>query len=155
MEKQVHFLKLIAQRCGLAPLKEVALQPGMKSVYRFTVHYDQLRASDCIATLKQPNRGAILLEVVYQGRFDHKPLTRVIDLTQYELFVTTLQKLSFDKLPDQDNVPFYGTDWWLIERAAGSFLKNVLLAPATAQGHHATLVQAIRFYFPEVIREMV
>jgi hypothetical protein len=52
-------------------------------------------------------------------------------------------------------MPLYGLDFWMIERASGSFVRGVIVAPQTAQGAHAKLVEAIRTYLPEALRMVV
>jgi hypothetical protein len=148
-----HFYS-IAERLGVLPLRQMALLPGTKGVYRITIHYETKASVDSVATLRCFGTEGVTLEVVYGGRFGHKPIIRRVTLQAYEGFVTALQNLRFDHMPDQDNIPFYGVDGWLIERAAGGFLKRVTLSPQSASGVHAQLVDAVRQYLPDAVREI-
>lgn len=148
-----HFYS-VAERVGVPPLRQVALSPGTKGVYRLTVHYETKASADSIATLRRFGTDGVSLEVVYSGRFGNKPIIRRVTLQDYERFVSALQNLKFDQISDQDHIPFYGADAWLIERAAGGFWKRVTLAPSTTTGVHAQLVDAVRQYLPDAVREI-
>ena len=86
--------------------------------------------------------------------FGGKPLVYNVTTQRYEHFVATLNAVRFDQLDDQPALPPYGADLWLLERAAGSFTKSVVLAPDRAEGTHATLVAAVRADLPEALREV-
>lgn len=153
MEYQAYLLRSIGDQMKLTPLQKVAMQPGISAVYRLTVRYHDRRACDSVATL-QRWREQMTLEIVYRGRFDHKPLKMTIQPTRYEAFVASLHKLHFDHLKDQPNLPTYGADLWLLERAAGSFAKSLILAPELAVGIYVELVNAVKTYLPEMLREV-
>jgi hypothetical protein len=153
LEYQAYLLRSIGDQMKLTPLPKVASQPGISAVYRLTVRYHDRRACDSAATL-QRWRDRMALEIVYRGRFDHKPLAITVQPTRYEAFVAALHKLHFDQLNDQQNLPTYGVDLWLLERAAGSFAKSLILSPELATDVHAALVQAVKTYLPETLREV-
>jgi hypothetical protein len=155
MEQIAGLLRDIAARAGVERVRQVALRPGVKAVYRVTIQYDRMRAADTVATLISRNTGEALLEVVYLGHFGNRPITRQLSARQVEDFAVTLSALAFDKLPDQPNIPFYGVDVWLVERGAGGFVKSVLVAPAVAKDAHAGLVECVRAALPEAVREIV
>jgi hypothetical protein len=152
MDEQRLLLRNIGLRMGVSPLKQAALQPGMTGVYRLTIHYADARAHDSIATLARVGLGRIAGEFVYLGKFAHKPIQREFSLSVYEQMADGLQRLHFDQLNDQPDVPFYGVDLWLVERAAGSFSKSIVVAPATASGVHLQLVDTLRRLFPDAVR---
>jgi hypothetical protein len=92
---------------------------------------------------------------VYRRALDQKPLRYHLDDERYHQWVSALQGLRFDQLPDQPDLPPYDSlDVWLIERAAGTFYHGVILAPATAQDIYARLVNAVKHGVPEVLREV-
>ncbi|MDX1993642.1 MAG: hypothetical protein SF029_14735 [bacterium] len=155
MERYASVLREIAERASLKPVKEIALLPGMKAVYRVTLHYFDFRASDSVVTVCCGRSNDALSEAVYVGRFGNRPLTRTLGTRDYENFVRTIMSLSFDKLPDQQHIPVYGADVCMVERAAGTFVKGVIFAPQKAEGHYHTLFAAIKTYLPEALREMV
>jgi hypothetical protein len=154
----IHALREIAEQTGLKPLSQIAGQPGVQAVYRVTVCYGDGRAPDSVATLVQQRATDPELAVVYQGLFDHRPLTHPIDSRRYQAWVLALQKARFDRLADQPNIPFYGIDLWLVERAAGSFLKGVIIAPQVAsdaaESSYTTVVRAVETYLPEALRQV-
>jgi hypothetical protein len=154
MEQHAYLLRSISVRMGVPPLKTVALLAGIKSAFRVTVHYEDLRASDTVLTVRRWGVEDAMLEVVYQGHFGHKPITRRLSFDGYNDFAATLTELHFDRLPDQPDIPFFGVDLWMLERAAGSFIKSIILAPQTAQGDYVTLVRLIKTTFPEIVREI-
>jgi hypothetical protein len=92
------------------------------------------------------------MEVRYVGAFQEKPLFHVIELDRYEAFMRALQKVRFDHLTDQPGLPAHGIDLWLVERAAGSFSKSIILSPKHAEGQYATIVDAVKTYLPEALR---
>jgi hypothetical protein len=69
-------------------------------------------------------------------------------------FVRTLQKTGFDRLPDQPDAPYFGVDLWLVERAAGNFVKSVIIAPSKVRPPYTAVVNAIDGYLPEALREI-
>jgi hypothetical protein len=154
MNQHLHMLRNLAVRMGVSPLRQVALLPGTKAVYRVTVHYETGRAADCIATLRRWGMEDAVVETVYLGRFGHKPIVRRLSLADYEYFAATMQSLRFDQLADEDKLPFYGADLWLVERAAGGFLKGVVFTPASTASVYLQLMATIRQYLPEAVREI-
>ena len=150
---QAPLLRSVADQLGLPPVSEVARTPGVREVYRFTVHYYDGRACNSVATLTVSPTGGIRLENVYQRALLSKPLTHLIEDTRYAEFVRAVMGLHFDKLPDQPNLPAYNsTDLWMIERAAGTFLHGVILAPEFANDVYSMLANAVRHGLPEVLR---
>ncbi|GAB4310331.1 MAG: hypothetical protein Kow00117_03770 [Phototrophicales bacterium] len=146
---------MLAERAGLPPVKQIAAQPGTKSVYRITLHYPDQSASDVIGTVRIARIEPTQLQVVYYGHFNNKPLIYPISEIRLNQFIQHISKLKFDKLPDQPDIPYYGVDLCMIERAAGTFLRSVLLAPKYAQGVYATLFDEICRVFPELIRKII
>ncbi len=154
MEYQAYLLRSIGDQMQLTPMQAIALRPGIGSVYRLTARYHDRRAHDSVGTLRRFGRERPTLEMVYRGLFDHKPVAVAIEPAKYEAFALALQKLRFDQLKDQPNLPTYGVDLWLLERAAGSFTKSLILAPELAKDVHAALVETVRTHLPELLREV-
>jgi hypothetical protein len=146
-------LRVIADRTGAAPLQKVALQPGVQAAYRISVHYYDKRACDSVATLcRFTSEDMRTLEVRYVGAFHEKPLYHTIELDRYEAFLRGLQKIRFDHLTDQPGLPAHGIDLWLVERAAGSYSKSIILSPKYAAGAYAVIVNAVKTHLPEALR---
>jgi hypothetical protein len=148
-----YVLRVIADRTGAAPLKQVALQPGLQAAYRISVHYYDKRACDSVATLcRFTSEDSRTLEVRYVGAFHEKPLFHQIELERYEAFMRSLQKIRFDHLTDQPGLPAHGIDLWLVERAAGSYSKSIILSPKYAAGAYAVIVDTVKTHLPEALR---
>lgn len=154
MEYKASALFAIADQLELPILSHLARKPGVKALYRLTVRYHDRRAADSVATLTAMQVGSPTLEVIYRGLFEQKPLVFRVEPTRYEAFISTLDTLRFDRLPDQPNIPSFGVDGWLLERAAGSFSTSLMLTPERASGVYASLVALIRSRLPEAIREI-
>jgi hypothetical protein len=154
MEQQVAILRNLAARMGVPPVREVAKLPGIKEAYRVTVHYGAMRAPDSVSTLTIDRNLQPVLTSVYLGFFNHKAITKQIAYERFEVLRTALIRCRFDHLPDQPNAPFHDVDIWLMERAANSFSKSVLIAPDNAQGQYAQIVELVRQRLPEAVREL-
>lgn len=147
-------LRAIIDSAGVDALPTIMRRPGVRAVYRVTVHYHDGRARDTVATLVYSAADGARLEIVFRVTFAGKPLVHPITPARYEAWTAALGALNIDRLPDQRNLPTYGADLWLVERAAGSFLKSVIIAPALADGAHAALVHAVRTHLPDALREV-
>jgi hypothetical protein len=146
-------LRAIAESLHLPPLVEVVRQPGVQTACRVTVIYHDGRWSNSAATVRRTGLEGIPLEIAFQRALDRKPLRYLIPPPRYELFAKTLAAQGFDKLADQPDLPDYNvTDFWLIERAAGTFVRGVIVAPELATGKHAAIVAAVRTYLPEALK---
>lgn len=151
-EQQAHLLRSIAERLGQMPVKTLIKAPDVLAIYRVTIYYHDRRARDSCATLYDRRGSGAQLSVAYRGAFQQKPISYPISETRYDSFTQALVKLRFDHMGDQPGMPLYGLDFWMIERAAGSFLRSIIVAPQTAQGDHAKLVELIKEHLPEALR---
>ena len=149
-------LRAIADAMRLESVSLLARRPGVQDVYRITVHYYDRRACDSVATLCKSITGGVTLDVVHRRALDHKPLTYRLDDARFRTFVAMIQRVRFDKLTDQPTLPVYdSTDLWMIERAAGTFNKSVILAPSSADAEpYRMLVDAVRNSVPEALRQV-
>lgn len=147
-------LRAIIEHAGVEPLADIAARPGVRAVYRLTAHYHDGRARDSVSTLVYRTGRGVQLETVIRVTFGGKPLVHPIPLGRYERLVAALHAVRFDDLADQPGLPPYGADLWLLERAAGSFSKSLILAPDRAEGAHLALVNALRTDLPEALREV-
>lgn len=148
---QLPMLLRIAERIGLPTVAQMARRPGVQAVYRMTVRYHDGRACDSVATLCKTAANDMTFEVHFQNALEGKPLTPVIEPPRYEAFVQALQNIGFDRMGDQPNLPS-ASDVWLVERAAGTFVHSVLVAPDAAKDQHARLVNAVKNGLPEALR---
>ncbi|PJF25720.1 MAG: hypothetical protein CUN53_11345 [Phototrophicales bacterium] len=147
-------LRAIAESLDLEPVTRIARQPGVQAVYRVTTLIHDGRASSAAATITRVGQG-VVLEMAYQRALEGRHLARTLPIPRYERFASALVTLGFDHLPDQADLPDRPTaDLWMIERAAGTFQRAVIVAPALAQGVYLSLVDAVRTYLPEALREL-
>lgn len=147
-------LRLIAARLELPPLAQVARRPGINEAYRLTIQYHDGRCADQVATLTHSQHGEVLLSVVYRRLYQHPALEYVFDADRFRDLDVALRRLKFDQQDDQPDVQFFGVDFWLIERASGSYLHDVVLDPESASGVHGWLVDVFREYLPEALRTL-
>lgn len=152
MRPQSASLRFIAVRMQIAELPQVVKQPGIGEGFRVTVQYHDARHPNQIATVTKIQGSDAQLTVVYR-RADDRLLLFEYPLTamQFQGLTGALRQIKFDTLDDA-LTPSYGADIWLLERAAGSFYHDLLLAPAHAQGIYAELTQVINTYIPLGLR---
>jgi hypothetical protein len=153
MERFAPILRGISEKVGLKSIKDLMKQPGTKAIYRITIHHQDYRAVDCVATLTRSIGRDIPLEVIYQNRFENKPLTRKLLEKAYDGFITDLTSLRFDKLKDQNIAPF-SKDLCMVERGSGGFVHSVIFAPSEAKDGYEQLYKTIKTYLPEALREI-
>ncbi len=84
---QAPLLRSIADQLGLPLIGEVARKPGLREVYRFTVHYYDGRACNSVATLTVSQTSGVRLENFYQRALNSKPITHPVDDARYAEFV--------------------------------------------------------------------
>lgn len=145
-------LRMIAGRLDLPTLAAAARRPGINVAYRLTIQYGDGRFADQVATLTHHQDGESQLVVVYRRFTLHPALEYLLDEDRLHAFDLALRRLRFDKQDDQPGIPLYGADFWLIERASGSYFHDIVLAPETASGVHAWLVDVFRDHLPEAVR---
>jgi hypothetical protein len=148
-------IRLIAARLGQGELKQIASGPGVSEALRVSIHYHDGRAPNSVATLHRGHTGNCRLLVVYDKAPRPVAFNFEIPLERYRLLLASLRRSRFDSLDDEENVPFFGVDLWLVERMAGSFYHDVVLCPTSARGHHRELVLALREHLPQSIRQGV
>lgn len=154
MEFLASTLRAIADQMQLMPIEKIALQAGVRAVYRLTIRYHDRRARDSVATLVRSAPEGARLEVVFRKLFEDKPLVFRVRQADYEGLTSGLQRVHFDKLDDQPGIPTYGVDLWMWERAAGTFYKSVIFAPELASGVYAGLVGLAQQHLAEAAREV-
>ncbi len=148
-------LRAIAEALHLPPVTKLAKGAGVRAIYRVTISYYDGRACNSVATLIA-GIGAPRLEVAYQKALGENPLIKIIDADAFTHLEKALLHAKFDHMPDQPNLPDYNSvDLWMIERAAGTFTRSVIVAPASAADYaQAAIIAAVRDYLPEALREI-
>ncbi|NDJ84352.1 MAG: hypothetical protein GYB66_00560 [Chloroflexi bacterium] len=148
-------LRLIATRLGLPVVETIMRAATVNEALRITVYYHDERAPDSVATLKRGHGSACQLEVVYDKSPRRAMLHYDIPVERYRKLLGALRRAKFDRLDDEEDLPYTGVDWWLIERAAGSFYHDIALCPTSARGHHREVVLALREHLSEAVHQGV
>jgi hypothetical protein len=154
MQRRADLLRFIAIRLAVPELESVARQPGIAETFRVTVQYHDGRHPDQIGTVTRMQSGNPARLAVHYRRANDKPLVLdyKLDAERFAAFNAALRKLGFDKLDDLPDIPWHGADLWLVERAAGTFHHDIIIAPGSATGVHAEIVRLVREYLPQAIR---
>lgn len=147
-------LYAVADNLSLPTLRSLAKQVAVVSVLRITAYYPERAARHTVATLIERTPDSRMMEIVYEGFFEHKPLKHSISRDALEKVMLTLRQVKFDKLLDQPNVTYHDKSLWLISRAAGTFTHSIIVSPDVPQLPYSQIVNAIDAYFPTAIREL-
>ena len=147
-------IRLIALRLRQDELKNVVHQPGVNEAFRVTIQYDSREHANQVATLTRGHGGGCALKVVYDKPGKEVYFTYTVEADRYKALLAALRRVNFDTMDDQPDVPFFGVDLWLVERASGSFYHDVVLAPESARGFYRELVLALREHLKESLREV-
>ncbi|GAB4409271.1 MAG: hypothetical protein Kow00106_02740 [Anaerolineae bacterium] len=145
-------IRLIALRLRQGELRQVVQQPGVNEAVRVTVQYHDGRHPNQVATLTRGHGPQCTLLVVYDKPNKDVHFSYTIPLERYLALLAALRRARFDTLDDQPDVPFFGVDLWLVERASGSFYHDVVLQPDSATDLHGQVVRAIREQLKEALR---
>ncbi|MBX3061485.1 MAG: hypothetical protein KF726_00820 [Anaerolineae bacterium] len=146
-------LRFIAARLQLSDLTQVVRQPGVGEALRVTIQYHDGRHPNQVATITKSQTGKVKLNVSYRRANDTSLVWNYdIELARYQTIGAALRRLNFDKLDDSPDVPWYGADLWLVERAAGSFHHDVIIAAEISTGNHREVTALIREGLKEAVR---
>ncbi len=154
MRHQSAPLRLIALRLEVPELEVVVRSPNVVEGWRLTIQHHDGRAPDQISTwIRLRGQEAAQMTTIYR-RAAESPLQlkHEIPAERYSAFMHGVRQLNFDKLDDTPNIPWIGADLWLLERAAGGFHHDVILAPDRAEGAHAALIALLRDHIKEALR---
>lgn len=152
MLRRADALRFVAMRLGLPDLRDVVRQPGINEAYRITIQYHAGHYADQVATLSYGQPTAARLSVVYRRSNSQPAFDYPLEPERYREFDLTMRRLGFDRRDDQPDVPYLGVDLWLIERASGSFMHDVVIAPELADGVYGWFLEAIKMQLPLAVR---
>lgn len=148
-------IRTVVERLKLRPMKHIAQQPGVQTVYRFIAYYADGRAYHSASTLIDKSfRTEKHLEIVYSGFFNDRLIKRQIDKQGYQKFIAVLQASNFDKLQYPGSGLLYTPTIWCIEKATASFSHQITLNPHSNQEPFCRIINAIDGYLPEAVREI-
>ncbi|NDJ74805.1 MAG: hypothetical protein GYB65_00985 [Chloroflexi bacterium] len=145
-------IRLVALRLRQDELRNLMQQPGTNEAFRVTIQYNDPIHPNQVATLTRGHGGSAALHVVYDKPGKDVHFAYDIPLERYRELFTALRRARFDHLDDQPDVPYFGVDLWLVERASGSFYHDVVLCPESARGFYRELILAIREHLREGLR---
>lgn len=147
-------MRLIAARLGQDELQKITSNPAINEAVRVSIHYhDGEQAPNSVATLQRGHGDNCELQLLYDKSPRMAKLKLSIPSTRYQALLVALRRARFDALDDEEDLPYFGVDLWLIERAAGSFYHDIVVCPTSAKGHHREIVLALRQHLPEAVRK--
>ncbi|MEM6282783.1 MAG: hypothetical protein AAF787_11360 [Chloroflexota bacterium] len=149
---QHYLLRSISTQFQLPDTPTIAQQPGIQSVFRVTCHYPGGDFPDSVATVVSSQVGQPTLTVHRNGSESNGE--NMLDRQAFEALTATLSTVKFDKLADQPDIPSTRANLWLIERAAGSFIKGVLLSPELATDDYQSLVFRLHELLPAAVEPL-
>lgn len=147
-------LRAIAERASLPHLNIAVQKPGIKALYRITVHHLDFNLRHSVATVTDNAHGQPQMEIRYEGLFDQKPICYTIKRPALEGFMLALQKAGFDKLEDQPEAPLHESTLWLVEKAVGTYYKCVIFSADKPELPYSRITNAIDDYLPEAVRKV-
>ncbi|MEO0562505.1 MAG: hypothetical protein AAF125_10340 [Chloroflexota bacterium] len=150
---QYYLLQSLLAEFNLPTTRDLAQAPGVRAVIRVTCHYPHLTPPNSVATLTDALTQDPMLTVAYEGNPNAKQ-SKPANPAAVKSLTAALSRLRFDKLDDQPGIPASDCVLWLVERAAGGFIKGVLLAPDHAESDHAQLVTHLQNHLPTAINPL-
>lgn len=154
MDTRYDSLRAIITRLGVTPLSRLVTEPGVMGIYRLTRYHTTVYLRHMVATLVHQRPEHVRLERVYEGLFEHRPMTDTIPLQRYQALVKALQGAQLDRLSDQPGKGLDAGGLWLLERASGTFHHSLILLPAHAEKPYTLISNAIADYLPEALRDV-
>ncbi|HEX3052474.1 MAG TPA: hypothetical protein VHP83_17565 [Aggregatilineaceae bacterium] len=146
-------IRLIALRLNQDELRNLTHRPGINEAFRVTIQYHDAQHPNQVATLTR-GHSECSLSIVYDKPGKLLDFRHTIPAERYKELLTSLRRTKFDTLDDQPDVPYFGVDLWLVERASGSFYHDVVMSPDSARGHYRELLLAMREHLKEALRSI-
>lgn len=145
---------LLASQLGLPDLGRAAGDAGVMSVLQVSAYYAERRVRHSVARVIEYQTGEIELRVVFQGVSLAEPLRLEVERESMERLDEVLLRVKFDRLADQPGLSYSERSLWLIQRAAGTHIHGIMVAPDRPEVPYTTIVNAIDAWLPEAIREI-
>lgn len=143
----------LASRLAVPDLAQVAGAAGVMSVLQLSAYYSGRSLRHSVAQALEFQSGAVELRLSFEGLSLASPLRQPIKRERMDKLNAVLLKVKFSRLGDQVQLPYSGS-LWLIQRAAGSHVHGIIIAPAAPELPYSAIVNAIDAYLPEAIREI-
>lgn len=140
-------------RLGLSDLAAAARGSGVITALQVVVYQGRRPLRHSVARVVETHLGAIDLLVAYEG-VDLSPLRMTLDRDQIEPLHKALDAARFSRLDDQAGLSRDDAPLWLVQRATGSHLHSVILAPDKPELPWSRIVNAIDACLPAALREL-
>ncbi len=144
----------LAGSLGLPELEQVARAAGVMNVLQVTAYYTERRVRHSLARVIEYQTGETELRVAYEGVNVGKPMVLPVERDTMEALNAVLLAVNFGRLSYQAGLSHADQCLWLIQRAAGTHVHGIMLAPERPEPPWSTIVNAIDAYLPEAIREI-
>ncbi len=149
-------IRAVVERLNLIPLKHIAQQPGVQTVFRFITYYTNGRAYHSASTLvHESSRTHSRLETIYSGFLNDRLIKRQIENERYQKFTNVIQQVQFDSLYFPVSDLMHTRTIWCIERATTSFSHRLIMNPHISHQPYCRIINAIDAYLPEAVREIL
>lgn len=144
----------LARSLGLPDLEQVAAQAGVTSVIQVSAYYGGRPVRHTVARVIEHQSGEVEMLLAYEGVRLDKPIRLAVESERLERLQAVLLEARFGKLGDQADLSYDERSLWLIQRAAGTYVHGILVAPDRPELPYSTIVNAIDAFLPEAIREV-
>lgn len=125
----------------------------MIAVLQVAVYHGQRQLRHSVARIVETQLGAVEMLVAYEG-VDLAPLRRNMRSDQIEPLHRALDAVRFNRLRDQPGLSSADTPLWLVQRATGTHLHGIILAPDKPELPYSRIVNAIDACLPAALREL-
>ena len=119
----------LAGRLGLPELEQVARAAGVMNVLQVTAYYTERRVRHSLARVIEYQPGETELHVAYEGVNVGKPMVLPVERDRMEALNAVLLAVNFGRLSHQAGLSYGDQCLWLIQRAAGTHVYGIMLAP--------------------------
>ncbi len=140
-------------RLGLRDLSAAARGSGVVSVLQVAVYHGQRQLRHSVARIVENQLGEIELLVAYEG-VDLAPLRMSMERDRLEPLHKALDAVRFSRLRDQPGLSSADAPLWLVQRATGTHLHSIILAPNKPALPYSRIVNAIDACLPSALREL-
>lgn len=140
-------------RLGLIDLAAAAQGSGVISVLQVVVYHGRRQLRHSVARVVETHLGAIELLVAYEG-VDLSPLRMSLERYRIEPLHKALDAVRFSRLRDQPDLSSADTPLWLVQRATGSHLHSIILAPDKPELPYSRIANAVYDCLPAAMQEL-
>ena len=144
----------LAHRLGLPDLERVAARAGVVSVWQVSAWHGERRLRHSVGRVIELQTGEHELQLAYEGVKLAEPIRHAVSEENMDKLRAVMLRQRFGKLGNQPGISRDERVIWLVQRAAGSHLHGILVAPDRPLKPWSAIVNAIDAYLPEAIREV-